>query len=95
MLGRKLVYDYCPTCGRKVIMDMTKRIEEEEQWFLYCSEVCRLQHRNVLRRKYPSKLVCEVCGTAFTAKRSDAKTCSAACKQKAYRTRKKIEKEAA
>ena len=33
--------------------------------------------------------VCEVCGEEFTATRRDAKTCSARCKQKAYRQRKK------
>jgi RNA polymerase-binding transcription factor DksA len=31
--------------------------------------------------------VCEVCGEALTATRRDAKTCSAACRQKAYRRR--------
>jgi hypothetical protein len=31
--------------------------------------------------------VCEVCGEAFTATQRDAKTCSAACRQKAYRRR--------
>jgi len=31
--------------------------------------------------------VCGVCGEEFTAKRVDAKTCSPACKQKAYRRR--------
>jgi len=32
---------------------------------------------------------CEVCGEQFTATRRDAKTCSPACKQKAYRQRQK------
>ena len=31
--------------------------------------------------------VCEVCGEALTATRRDAKTCSAACRQTAYRRR--------
>jgi RNA polymerase-binding transcription factor DksA len=31
--------------------------------------------------------VCEVCGEALTDTRRDAKTCSAACRQKAYRHR--------
>jgi RNA polymerase-binding transcription factor DksA len=31
--------------------------------------------------------VCEVCGEALTPTRLDAKTCSAACRQKAYRRR--------
>jgi predicted nucleic acid-binding Zn ribbon protein len=33
--------------------------------------------------------VCEVCGKEFTATRRDAKTCSARCKQEAYRQRRK------
>jgi predicted nucleic acid-binding Zn ribbon protein len=33
--------------------------------------------------------VCEVCGEEFTATRRDQKTCSRACKQKAYRRRRK------
>ena len=31
--------------------------------------------------------VCEVCGEAFTATQRDAKTCSAACSEKAHRSR--------
>jgi hypothetical protein len=30
---------------------------------------------------------CETCGSKFTATRSDAKTCSAACKQRVHRVR--------
>jgi len=33
--------------------------------------------------------VCAVCGTAFVAKHPGARYCSAACKQKAYRERKR------
>ena len=32
---------------------------------------------------------CQQCGDTFTPDRSDAKYCSAACKQRAYRQRKK------
>jgi hypothetical protein len=41
------------------------------------------------KRAEERKKVCEVCGEEFTATRRDAKTCSKACKQKAYRWRNK------
>jgi hypothetical protein len=34
-----------------------------------------------------SGLTCQVCGRIFQPPRSDAKYCSSACRQKAYRTR--------
>ena len=36
----------------------------------------------------PRELLCGVCGKDFVAKRSDAKVCSPACRQKSYRQRK-------
>jgi predicted GIY-YIG superfamily endonuclease len=44
----------------------------------------RSESRQHLRQK-----VCEVCSKEFTATRAHTKTCSPACKQKAYRQRKK------
>src|SRR5262245_27537436 len=36
----------------------------------------------------PKRLSCSVCGKTFTPARSDALTCSNACRQRAYRLRK-------
>ena len=41
-----------------------------------------------LRALARENLTCKRCGRTFTPKRSDAKYCSEACKQAAYRTRK-------
>ena len=51
--------------------------------------VHNLRLLNPRRRSDPAarEKVCEVCGEAFTATRRVAKTCSAACGQKAYRRR--------
>ena len=60
----------------------------------YCSGRCSIDayiERRRLRRSAAREKTCGVCGTAFTAKRRDAKTCSKACKQKAYRQRSKEE----
>lgn len=43
------------------------------------------------RREERTDLKCQECGDTFTPDRSDAKYCSAACKQRAYRKRKKSE----
>jgi endogenous inhibitor of DNA gyrase (YacG/DUF329 family) len=58
----------------------------------FCSDRCKEAFREELREEKKAearKKVCEVCGEEFTATRRDAKTCSAGCKQKAYRQRKK------
>ena len=39
---------------------------------------------------YDSKQRCKVCGETFKPARSDAKTCSPPCRQKAYRQRKAL-----
>lgn len=50
---------------------------------VFCSQECRASGT----RAQPQQKTCEVCGEPFTATRSDAKTCSPACRQKAYRQR--------
>jgi hypothetical protein len=51
-----------------------------------CSDHCAKQARNARRRK-SKPTTCAGCGETFVPKRSDAKFCSAACKQRAYRQR--------
>jgi hypothetical protein len=76
---RSLVYYHCRVCERKVVMYKGKRR------YHFCSEDCRRRYRNLTRRTATHQSTCEVCGSPFTSKRSDAKTCSDACRQKAYR----------
>ena len=73
----------CEGCGRKVVGSR------------FCNFRCRAHYYNApaaARRKAQrlearQDMVCVQCGKTFTPRRSDAKTCSAACKQKAYRQR--------
>ena len=76
----------CDACGRKVARRR------------FCNWHCRAHYynapaaarRKAERLKARQGKVCEQCGKTFTATRSDQKTCSPACRQKAYRERKKV-----
>ena len=62
--------------------------EKLAHWF--CSERCakRCYRAKERERRAEQRLKeCAVCGETFEATRSDAKTCSPACRQKAYRRR--------
>jgi hypothetical protein len=72
---------FCERCTRPVlVLTQTKYPGEDYERVIYCSNACR-------DAKPEREKVCAVCDKAFTAKRSDQKTCSAACRQKAYRQR--------
>jgi len=79
----------CAHCERP----MVSRLELSELRRTLCSDSCRREYRNRERREKRAeerRKVCEVCGKAFIAARRDAKTCpGGACKQKAYRRRRK------
>jgi putative metallohydrolase (TIGR04338 family) len=56
----------------------------------FCSDRCRWTYHNRERRHRTAdtrEKTCEVCSKEFTAARSDAKTCSPKCRQKARRQR--------
>ncbi len=78
----------CAQCERP----MVRRLKLSKLRSMFCSDLCRLAYRDRVRDEKKAerrKKVCEVCGEEFTATRQDAKTCSAGCKQKAYRRRKR------
>jgi hypothetical protein len=56
-----------------------------------CSRECRLAvYRAIETAKRRSRVKpqpCALCGVSFMPKRNDARYCSAACKQKAFRRR--------
>jgi hypothetical protein len=58
---------------------------------IYCSGVCREQARYAAARAKRADLrgtrICDNCDETFEPRRSDAKFCSDACKQRAYRKR--------
>jgi hypothetical protein len=81
----------CSTCERPVVFVMTRRDYQGRP--VYCSYRCEYTYHNRQRSQRDEHLrqkVCEVCSKEFTATRAHTKTCSAACKQKAYRARKKV-----
>ena len=88
----------CEGCGRLVHKEKP-RIRERTLWedfhdikrHSFCCEVCR--HKAVTKavreRRAESRgtYQCEACGKSFRPTRTDAKFCSAGCKQHAYRKR--------
>jgi hypothetical protein len=89
--GREIHSSYyreapCAGCGRPTIRDH----EHRNRKHTFCSQPCEVAYHNAARTKraaFARRKVCEVCEEPFTATRRDAKTCSPACKQKAYRRR--------
>lgn len=92
-MQRRALDRVCAVCG--------KRFSTHRPRARYCSDACRLiawrahhqpptpsdqHHRRDHRTK---RATCRVCGRRFAAARPDARYCSAACTQKAYRQRRK------
>lgn len=80
----------CATCQRPIVFRESGRDFWRDR--VFCSDRCRWTFYNRQRDERNAQArekVCESCGEPFTATRADAKTCSAACKQKAYRRRRK------
>jgi hypothetical protein len=73
-------------CGRSIAF--TGRIRSIG--WLVCSAECSREARNRPRRVSRETLACEWCGASFVPKRRDAKTCKTACRQAAYRERRRL-----
>ena len=72
---------WCVVCG--------KPLSKGGRSQSFCSHSCRSWYHSRLRSARLAvrrgKKVCELCGAEFTPKKSDAMTCSNACRQKKYR----------
>jgi hypothetical protein len=91
----------CNYCKRPVFYDLRAATHKGDlyrshRWRLLCTKKCEnLYYRGGWRNRWgetPGRLnfqVCQTCNETFEPKRTDAKHCSPACKQKAYRQRKK------
>ena len=78
----------CRSCGRRLYY------WGSELWpHHYCTESCERAARRERRRRprRVSEGACARCGTRFKATRVDARYCSPACRQKAYRQRQRLE----
>lgn len=76
------------TCGRLVVQT------EQRPRHNVCCERCAIPAQEAGRRRpLPQRheATCELCGVEFTQERSDARYCSNACRQAAYRERKREE----
>jgi hypothetical protein len=83
----------CETCGRDVFF-VSPSSEAPPTGRVFCSENCKSERKARERkgkRVESHNISCEVCGTEFVAKRSNAKTCSPACRQKSYRLRQRLQ----
>jgi hypothetical protein len=72
----------CAECGMALSSSAGKHT--------FCSDRCRWTFHNRRRSQRTAakrEKACEICGKQFTSARNDAKTCSKACRQKAYRQR--------
>jgi hypothetical protein len=91
--GPHLRWTRCAECGRDILLITDTSYKKPPARGVCCSEACRSEHRKRPareKRRVGLEKVCGECGKQFTASRSDAKTCSPACKQKAYRRKRKV-----
>jgi hypothetical protein len=77
----------CEVCGRRVKPPRWVKRRDGGKVF-FCSEGCAGGADAIARRVEPTERECVVCSERFTPARSDARYCSAACRQDAYRKRK-------
>lgn len=72
-------------CEREVVLLRSLSQASPERRY-YCSDQCQQLNSDKLKNRTRR---CQQCGATFTPKRSDSKTCSSRCRQKAYRDRNK------
>ncbi len=91
----------CVACGAAVFGERDSDIEWDgarlkaghpwRTWEIFCSERCLWRWQKRKRRPHRTPIDCAVCGREFTPRRSTRRTCSAACRQRAYRERRRAE----
>jgi hypothetical protein len=77
----------CRNCGRPVINDRKPRGAKLK--YVVCDDECRraFHAARAKERRKPPMRACLSCGKQYEPKRTDARYCSAACKQRAHRAR--------
>lgn len=78
----------CAFCARPVHLSKSHCKLAPQR--VHCGEACRRKWwsrwQSERRKVQPHQTTCDGCGTTFLAHRSDARFCSPACKQRAYRS---------
>jgi hypothetical protein len=89
----------CEGCGQPMLTPHYVKYRPVREWrgqpgtrggfsnipYHVCSKRCEQRYRRKLKREARKMQSCTVCGLSFRPKRSDAKFCSNACRQKAHR----------
>ena len=92
VLGTFSSRNVCAGCGgeRLNVFGKPYKVGRTRRWPRLCDS-CAMESENARRREERrvarAGRVCPVCGVAFDPPRSDARYCSAACRQRAYRRR--------
>src|SRR6478735_1743736 len=78
----------CHVCSRPVALTLNRKVPK----IVVCSTACRTRYKGARekRRRMIARVIkraCEHCGETFQPSRSDARYCSSACKQAAWRRR--------
>lgn len=79
-----IVKMHCAFCGKEMYTDIRSYNLGLKYCCDYCASMAGTKVSTERNRKHRDK-TCPVCGKEFTAARRDAKYCSKACKQMAYR----------
>jgi len=69
-------------------LHLGRQWSEWEGYCERCAQTARNTNARERRRRARADLACNACGTVFTPRRADARYCSNACRQDAYRKRK-------
>jgi len=80
---QRQIQSKCRGCGRTLIA-----MNHWRSWL--CSRACCMRLCRRRQKKNPTKCICSICQKTFEPKRSDARYCSHACRQRDYRTRKAV-----
>ena len=78
-------YQRCRGCGVWMNRDREKYCCSE------CQREAEARRKREHRQQWRMNKTCPICGEKFTPKRADAKYCSAACRQRAFRKRQVID----
>ena len=80
--GYRVWKKQCKNCGKEFYTMCHFRVYCQSSECLTMAQQKRNEER---KQKHYSEHVCSVCSTPFVSKRNDARFCSNACRQKAYR----------